>query len=209
MKRKVVVFGTSLDPGSKSQTLAREVACRLDRQDIHWELVDLRGLELPESGRAGARASEAAERLKRLVADATHVVFAVAVYNFNVSSAAKNLVELMTADELKDKIVGFVCAAGGRSSYMAVMSFANSLMLDFRAWVVPRYVYAVGSDFDGLEVSSDEIRARLDLFVRDLLEGPAGYRRPTAEESARVATSPGFPVQREHRPAGQPSPVEA
>lgn len=187
MERKVVVFGTSLNPASKSQTLAREVVHRIDRDDVHWDLVDLRDLELPESGREGARTSAAAESLKRIVADATHLVFAVAVYNFNVSSAAKNLVELMTADELKDKVVGFVCAAGGRNSYMAVMSFANSLMLDFRAWVVPRYVYALGSDFDGLQLTSAEIRSRLDLFVRDLLEGPAGYRTPMPVESRPIA----------------------
>lgn len=176
MKRKIVVFGTSLDPESKSQILAREVVHRLHDEGVACELVDLRDLDLPESGRSGALNGESAKRLRAIVADATHVVFAVAVYNFNVSSAAKNLVELMTADELKDKIVGFVCAAGGRNSYMSVMSFANSLMLDFRAWVVPRYVYAVGSDFDGARVASGEIRARLDQLVRDLLDGPAGYR---------------------------------
>ncbi|MDX1501358.1 MAG: NADPH-dependent FMN reductase [Thermoanaerobaculia bacterium] len=187
MERKVVVFGTSLNPGSKSQILAREVVRRIDEEDVPWELVDLRDLELPESGRRGARESDAAERLKAIVADATHLVFAVAVYNFNVSSAAKNLVELMTADELKDKVVGFVCAAGGRNSYMSVMSFANSLMLDFRAWVVPRYVYAVGSDFDGLRVASAEIHSRLDLLVRDLLDGPPGYRRKARAGSCAMA----------------------
>lgn len=190
MTRKIVVFGTSLSPKSKSQILAREVVRRLDdeKDKPSCELVDLRELWLPESGREGALTGEAAHELRRLVDDATHVVFAVAVYNFSISSAAKNLLELLTADEMKDKIVGFVCAAGGRNSYMSVMSFANSLMLDFRAWVVPRYVYAVGSDFDGLALSSAEIHSRLDLFVRDLLDGPLGYRREEEETTPRHAT---------------------
>jgi LysE type translocator len=81
------------------------------------------------------------------------------------------------SSRLAAKIVGFVCAAGGKSSYMSVLPFANSLMLDFRAWVVPRYVYAVGADFDGQTLESPEIHSRLDLFVRDLLDGPAGFRR--------------------------------
>ena len=41
------------------------------------------------------------------------------------------------------KPVGFVCAAGGRSSYMAVLGLANSLMLDFRCLIVPRFVASV------------------------------------------------------------------
>ncbi len=178
MDRKIVVFGTSLKPESKSQILARELIRRLNREaDAVAELVDLRQLELPAAGSAGVAAGEVAMSLRQVVADATHVVFAVPVYNFNVSSGAKNLLELLTAEEMNDKIVGFVCAAGGKNSYMSVLPFANSLMLDFRAWVVPRYVYATGADFDGQTLESPEIHSRLDLFARDLLDGPAGFRR--------------------------------
>ncbi len=58
-----------------------------------------------------------------------------------------------------------------------MLPFANSLMLDFRAWVVLRYIYAAGVDFDGRILGSSEIHSRLDLFVRDLLDGPAGFRQ--------------------------------
>ncbi len=47
----------------------------------------------------------------------------------------------------EDKIVGFLCAAGGMSSYMSVMAYANSLMLDFRCVIIPRFVYATGDIF--------------------------------------------------------------
>ena len=33
------------------------------------------------------------------------------------------------------------------SSYMSVMAYANSLMLDFRCVIIPRFVYATGSAF--------------------------------------------------------------
>jgi FMN reductase len=38
-----------------------------------------------------------------------------------------------------NKVVGFLCAAGGKSSYMSVMRLANSLMLDFRCLIIPHF----------------------------------------------------------------------
>ena len=63
-------------------------------------------------------------------------------------------------------LVGFLCAAGGKSSYMSVMNCANNLMLDFRTIIVPRFVYANGSDFGDdreptMYVSSDKIQERI------------------------------------------------
>jgi FMN reductase len=49
---------------------------------------------------------------------------------------------------------------------MSVMSFANSLMLDFRCIIIPRFVYAVGADFGDdrqptMHVASAEIQQRI------------------------------------------------
>jgi hypothetical protein len=53
---------------------------------------------------------------------------------------------------------------------MSVMSFANSLMLDFRCWIVPRFVYATGGDFEGDTIKSPEINNRLDQMLTEMFE---------------------------------------
>jgi FMN reductase len=75
-----------------------------------------------------------------------------------VNAVAKNLIEL-TGRAWIYKLVGFMCAAGGQASYMSVMNIANSLMLDFRCLVVPRFVYALGDAF-----GNDRTE---DMFVAD------------------------------------------
>ncbi len=72
----------------------------------------------------------------------------------------KNLVEL-TGSAWENKIVGFACAAGGASSYMAIMALANSLMLDFRCVIIPRFVYATGDDFHEGNVPRPALAKRL------------------------------------------------
>ena len=46
-------------------------------------------------------------------------------------------------------------------SYMSIMSLANSLMLDFRCVILPRFVYATGSDFAGEKITNADVVRRL------------------------------------------------
>ena len=68
---------------------------------------------------------------------------------------------MMSADELGGKTVGFLCAAGGPRGYMGVLAFANALMLDFRCWIVPRFVYATREEVVEGEVVSEDLRLRI------------------------------------------------
>ncbi len=81
------------------------------------------------------------------------------IYNYDVNAAAKNLIEL-TGRAWTNKVVAFLCAAGGQGSYMSVMPLANSLMLDFRCVIVPRFVYATGEHFDDDGRIDDSITRR-------------------------------------------------
>jgi FMN reductase len=94
---------------------------------------------------------------------------AVPIYNYDVNAAAKNLVEL-TGRSWTDKVVGFLCAAGGRSSYMAVMGVANSLMLDFRCLIIPRFVYADGSAFAGDGISDEKVQERVQELAETAIK---------------------------------------
>ena len=94
------------------------------------------------------------------VKNAKGIVMAIPVYNFNASSGAKNIVEL-GGRMLYDKVFGFLCAAGGRNSYMSIMSLANSLMLDFRCYVIPKFVYATKNDFEADVLVNPDIKSRI------------------------------------------------
>lgn len=165
---KTLVIAASLDPKSRSRVLAEAACQELTRREVDCRLLDLKVCHLPLSGDFDSQPESVLE-LKREFAWATHLLFAVPIYNWDVNAAAKNAVEWLTEMELGEKPVGFLCAAGGASSYMSVMSFANSLMLDFRCWIVPRIVYAVSTDFSDNEVSNPKIKERISGVVQDLL----------------------------------------
>lgn len=162
-KSGILVISSSLNPRSRSRILARaayDVLCK--KGDADW--LDLQDFSLPlcDGGSCYGHADvvEVGNRIKA----ANCILAATPVYNFDVNAAMKNLIEL-TGDGWAEKSVGFICAAGGKSSYMSVMSLANSLMLDFRSVIIPRFVYADGGAFDG-----DAIKPEVMLRIEELCQ---------------------------------------
>ena len=82
----------------------------------------------------------------------------------------------LTGSAWENKIVGFVCAAGGAASYMSVMSYANSLMLDFRCVIIPRFVFATSEAFDGENITDKNITARIEQVADEMVRFTKGLR---------------------------------
>ena len=167
---KIIVLSCSLHDDSKSRRLAGELL-------RHWEstaaatveLIDLRDCDLPLCDGGSAYGHPATQRLGQAFAEADAAVFAVPVYNFDINAAAKNAIEL-AGRQLENKVAGFLCSAGGQKSYMSVMAVANSLMLDFRTVILPRFVYATGEDFEGDGEPGEAIRGRVTRFGDEFLQ---------------------------------------
>ena len=100
---------------------------------------------------------------------ANGVLLAGPIYNYDFGAAAKNLIEL-TGKAWTEKVVGFLCAAGGQGSFMAPMPFANSLMLDFRSLILPRFVYATGEVFAGDQIADMDCENRIEELTIQLIK---------------------------------------
>jgi NAD(P)H-dependent FMN reductase len=129
-------------------------------EGVEAPLIDLRDSPLPFCDGESAYGHPSLAPLSKVVFEARVVIIATPIYNFDASAALKNLIEL-TGDSWENKVVGFLCAAGGAMSFMSIMSLANSLMLDFRCLIIPRIVYATRPDFTDGQVISAEVRKRI------------------------------------------------
>lgn len=160
-----LVFSTSLNPNSRSRVLAAAAAHRLQSAGQPFEMLDLAVLDpLPACNGHDCYGKPIVGELAGKIAAASGILIASPVYNYDVSASCKNLIEL-TGSAWKDKVVGLLCAAGGQSSYMAPMGLFNSLMLDFRCLILPKYVYALEDCFSDGELTSENISGRVDDLV--------------------------------------------
>lgn len=159
-KLRILTISCSLNPDSRSAILAGEASRLLQAQGLEAGLLDLRTISLPMCDGDTSYSHPAVKTIKKRISQADAIILAAPVYNFDLSASAKNLVEL-TGSAWEGKAVGILCAAGGRNGYMSPLGLVNSLMLDFRCHIVPRFVYADEDDFDGNVLASEKVKNRV------------------------------------------------
>jgi FMN reductase len=163
-----LVISTSGNPDSNSRRMGRIAFRHLEKAKVDCAWLDISDLELPLCDADACYNKPGSRKVSKAIEAADGILLATPVYNYDVAAAAKNLVEL-TGNAWEEKVVGFVCAAGGMSSYMSVMAFANSLMLDFRSVIIPRFVYATGRAFEGDDLKDKEVGERIAELADDLI----------------------------------------
>src|SRR6202049_3740633 len=165
---KYLVVSTSGNPDSNSRRMGRVAFAHLQKRKVDCTWLDTREMDLPLCDADKCYSTPAAQKLNKAIETADGILIAAPVYNYDVAAAAKNMIEL-TGSSWEEKIVGFLCAAGGTASYMSVMAYANSLMLDFRCVIIPRFVFATSEAFEGENITDKEITERVEQVANDLV----------------------------------------
>jgi len=156
-----LVISSSLSKNSKSRIMAKH-AYDLYHKDVKF--LDLQNMNIPFCDGSDCYDNPIVKDLNQMIKDAKSVIIASPIYNYDLNAAAKNLMEL-TGKSWENKIVGFICAAGGKGSYMSVTSYMNSLMLDFRCIIIPRFVYTDENGFDENNNIQAPIKERIEELV--------------------------------------------
>ena len=177
---RFAVISTSLNPHSKSILLAQILAGEISKFGHEVDLIDLRETPLPLCDGAGSFENETVKQLKTRLEHANGLLIAAPIYNWDVGAVTKNLIELV-GGAFENKVVGIACAAGGSNAFMAPLGLLNSLMLDFRTVVVPRYVYAADNQID-----SPQIAARLSQLATMVIQLTTALS-PGQEREVRAA----------------------
>jgi len=162
-----LVISSSLNPDSHSRILAQLALKSLQETGVSTQWLDRADYSLPMCDGHSAYDNAQVKEVVSIIEKAEGIIMAVPIYNFYANAAAKNLIEL-AGSAWSNKVVGFLCAAGGKASYMSVMSLANSLMLDFRCLIIPRFAYATGDSFEDKTVSDPKINNRIVEITQEL-----------------------------------------
>ena len=113
-----LVLACSLNRDSRSAELAAAAVQVMQQRSGsapgNIDVVDLRETDLPFCDGDEAYSHPAVTDLITRVDAADAILMAVPIYNYDANAAAKNVIEL-TGRAWTGKLVGFLCAAGGRS----------------------------------------------------------------------------------------------
>lgn len=156
-------------PGSRSSRMADVAYEELKKSGVDVELINFVNLDLPICDGNKCFEHAQVQELAAKVKAADGVLIALPVHNYNVAASAKNLTEILTVDAWSQKTIGFIVAAGGDYSYLAVMSLATSFMVDYRCTIIPRFVYASFKDFEQDKAVSEGTIKRIHGLCEDVM----------------------------------------
>lgn len=171
---KLVVLCASLSVDSNTRHLCRHAYDHTQRQGMDAVYIDLQDHRILPYGEEGG---EGVEYLQQQLAAAEGIVIGFPLYNYTMNASLKAVIE-HCGSCFEDKVVGIMSAAGGRASYMSVMAVAQSLMLDFRSWIVPRCVYAPRGDFAADGIGRPEVGQRVEQLVDAVQRAAWQHRLP-------------------------------
>ena len=160
----ILILSTSLNTPSKTELLGNTLQELMPNNSKH---IPLHTLDLPQCDGSSCYQNEAVINLNKTIENATGFIICSPVYNYNLNAAAKNLIEL-TGNGWKNKVVGFALTAGGHNSYMAPLSFANCLMLDYRCLIIPRFVYTSTEDYTDHKLTNPDSHTRLSKLSQEI-----------------------------------------
>ncbi|MEP0755554.1 NAD(P)H-dependent oxidoreductase [Trichocoleus sp. Lan] len=177
---KIVGIGGSLRAESQSQLALNLAALRMRSLGAEVEVLDLRLMNLPFcNGEKEFPDFPDVAKMRKAVADADGLILATPEYHGSVSGVLKNALDLMSFDQLSDKVAGLISVLGGQSNSNALNDL-RVIMRWVHAWVIPEQI-AIGQAWKAFDANGnlldDKLSERFDEFAKSLVENTQKLRK--------------------------------
>jgi FMN reductase len=176
---KIVGIGGSLRPNSSSYQALDVAIGRVQALGADTQVIDLRQMQLPFcNGDKEYPDYPDVIRLREAVQEADGLILATPEYHGSVSGVLKNALDLMSFDQLSNKVTGLISVLGGQSNSNALNDL-RVIMRWVHGWVIPEQV-AIGQSWkafgeDG-KLLDEKLSQRFDQFAESLVENTRKLR---------------------------------
>lgn len=172
MVRFVGIAG-SLRSDSYSQLALELAGQHLTALGGEVELLDLRQMNLPFcDGSDEYPDYPDVDRLRQAFKQADGIILATPEYHGSVSGVLKNALDLMSFDQLSDKVAGMISVLGGQSNSNALNDL-RTILRWVHAWVIPDQI-AIGQAWNSFaddgKLLDTKLSERMERFAQNLYE---------------------------------------
>lgn len=157
-----LTISTSTNAQSRSARLAKAANHQLSALTANCRLIDLADFDLPLDNGSSCGRKDVRE-VSRRIGEAQGIVLIVPIYHGDVSVSTRNLVQLCGTSWHR-KVIGLVSVAGEAVSHSAVVDFASLLMLEYRSFIVPDFVFVDSKTLLGGSLD-DKTSQKIDKMV--------------------------------------------
>jgi len=176
---KIVGIGGSLRAGSYSQIALEIAARRTEVLGAEVEVLDLRQMNLPFcNGEDEYPDYPDVEKLQNAVKAADGLILSTPEYHGSLSGVLKNALDLMSFEQLDNKVTGLVSVLGGQPNSNALNDL-RVIMRWVHAWVIPEQI-AVGQAWQAFspdgKILDEKLSQRFDSFAQSLVDNTRKLR---------------------------------
>lgn len=182
-----IVLVASAITGSKTATVltALQKELQIQAPAAKVTLLDLRQLQLVFSDGRDFREYEGDTRyVAETIMQADALVFGSPVYQAGISGALKNVLDLLPARALADKVATAVITAGSPRHFLVADYQLKPILNFMKAVLLPSTLYVEEKDLAGDQIVTDEITSRIKRLAQDLLLTTKTYQAQLAELEA-------------------------
>lgn len=176
---KIVGIGGSLRAGSYSQIGLEIAARRVEALGAEVEVLDLRQMNLPFcNGEDEYPDYPDVEKLQNVVKAADGLILSTPEYHGSLSGVLKNALDLMSFEQLDNKVIGLISVLGGQPNSNALNDL-RVIMRWVHAWVIPEQI-AVGQAWQAFspdgKILDEKLAQRFDSFAQSLADNTRKLR---------------------------------
>jgi FMN reductase len=176
---KIVGISGSLRPDSYSAQALEIAATRVRALGAEVKTLDLRNMNLPFCN-GGDEYSDYPDvkKLQTTVKEADGLILVTPEYHGSVSGVLKNALDLMSFDELSDKVTGAISILGGQSNSNALNDL-RTILRWVHAWTIPEQI-AIGQAWKAFDeqgkLLDEKLSQRFDSFAQSLVDNTRKLR---------------------------------
>ncbi|RIW29219.1 NAD(P)H-dependent oxidoreductase [Bacillus salacetis] len=174
--------------GSKTRTAMNYTVKSLKEQypDTEVELLDLADYDIQFSdGRNYLEYAGDTGYVTKTLMEADAIIIGTPVFQASIPATLKNIFDLLPQNAFRDKVVSMLVTAGSSKHYLIAEQQIKPILAYMKAQIVQTYVFIEEADFHLKEITSDDVRFRIDRLVEDtvmLTETFAAIREKKEEE---------------------------
>ncbi|MBW4490281.1 MAG: NAD(P)H-dependent oxidoreductase [Trichocoleus desertorum ATA4-8-CV12] len=184
---RFVGIGGSLRADSHSYQALHVAAERVRSLGAEVEVIDLRTLNLPfcQGGKEEYLDYPDVARLRQAVQQSDGLILSTPEYHGSLSGVLKNALDLLSFQQLSDKVTGLISVLGGQSNSNALNDL-RVIMRWVHAWVIPEQV-AIAQAWNAFDqngqLRDEKLSERFDQFAHSLVENTCKLRGVSVEVS--------------------------
>ena len=175
MTIKILGVGSSMRQGSFSTEALKIVLDFAKQNGAQTRLLDLQQTQLPMLYSKDKETKEI-QKVTDDVKWADAFILATPDYHGSMSGSMKNFLDYFWS-VFAGKLFGYICASHEKG--LTVMDQMRTAVRQCYGWSMPYGISVNGEeDFNGIEITNDKIKSRLEMLARDLVV----YGKPIREQ---------------------------